>query len=165
MALNAYLSLKGKKTGEIKGSVIQKGREGKILVIAASHQLSSPTNPATGGASGKRVHAPFIITKELDKSTPLLYNALVTNELLPEWKLEFWGPQIKAATGAGSEVQKYTVKLTNARIIDIHFVMPNVKDPELVKYVEYEEVSFAYEKIEWVWMDGGLSAMDDWKAI
>jgi type VI secretion system secreted protein Hcp len=33
MALNAYLKLRGQKQGEIKGSVTQKGREGKILVI------------------------------------------------------------------------------------------------------------------------------------
>jgi type VI protein secretion system component Hcp len=30
MALNAYLKLRGQKQGEIKGSVTQKGREGKI---------------------------------------------------------------------------------------------------------------------------------------
>jgi len=33
-ALNAYLQLSAKKLGEIKGSVTQKGREGKIMVIA-----------------------------------------------------------------------------------------------------------------------------------
>ncbi len=37
MALNAYLKLTGQKQGDIKGSVTQKGREGKIMVIAASH--------------------------------------------------------------------------------------------------------------------------------
>ena len=36
MALNAYLKLKGQKQGEIKGSVTQKGREGKIMVIAGT---------------------------------------------------------------------------------------------------------------------------------
>ncbi|WP_316830796.1 type VI secretion system tube protein TssD [Pedobacter aquatilis] len=165
MALNAYLSLKGKRTGEIKGSVIQKGKENKILVIAASHQVSTPTNPASGAAIGRRVHSPFIITKELDKSSPLLYSALTTNDFITEWKLEFWGPQAKAATGVGTEVQKYTVRLTNVRITNIHFVMPNVKDPELVKYVEYEEVSFTYEKIEWLWVDGGITAADDLKSV
>ena len=162
MALNAYLTLRGKRSGEIKGSVTQKGKEGKILVIAASHKLSTPSNPATAAAVGRKIHSPFIITKELDKSSPLLYNALATNEEITEWKLEFWGPQVKAATGAGSEVQKYTVKLTGVRITNINFVMPNVKDPELVKYVEYEEVSFSYSKIEWIWTDGGISAVDNW---
>ncbi len=39
MALNAYLKLKGQKQGEIKGSVIQKGRENKIQVIAVSQEM------------------------------------------------------------------------------------------------------------------------------
>jgi type VI secretion system secreted protein Hcp len=42
MALNAYLKLKGQKSGEINGSVTQKGREGKIMVIAVSHDVSFP---------------------------------------------------------------------------------------------------------------------------
>jgi len=162
MALNAYLKLKGKKLGEIKGSVTQKGKEGKIAVIAASHQLSTPTNAASGAASDRKIHSPFIITKELDKSSPMFYNALAINESITEWKLEFWGPQVKAAAGAGTEVQKYTVILTNAKVINIRFVMPNTKDPDLAKYTEYEEVSFAYQKIEWLWTDGGISASDDW---
>ena len=37
MALNAYLKLKGQTEGEIKCSVSQKFREGKIMVIAVSH--------------------------------------------------------------------------------------------------------------------------------
>lgn len=58
MALNAYLRMKGQKLGEIKGSVTQKGREGKIMVwylrmiqclvsrpgSASTSPLSSPKN-------------------------------------------------------------------------------------------------------------------------
>jgi len=35
--------------------------------------------------NGQRMHKPLVITKELDKSSPLLYNALVTNEAITEW--------------------------------------------------------------------------------
>src|ERR1700742_3211164 len=101
MALSAYLKLKGQKQGELKGSVTQKGRENKILVIAVSHEIVSPRDPASGLPTGKRMHKPFVITKELDKSSPLLYNALVNNENIPTWKLEFWTPKIQATSGAG----------------------------------------------------------------
>ncbi|HVK67514.1 MAG TPA: type VI secretion system tube protein Hcp, partial [Polyangium sp.] len=46
MALNAYLRLKGQKQGEIKGSVTQKGRENSIMIIAVSHEIMSPRDPA-----------------------------------------------------------------------------------------------------------------------
>ena len=164
MALNAYLKLKGQKQGEIKGSVTQKGREHKIMVIAVSHEIVSPRDPASGLPTGKRMHKPFVITKELDRSSPLLYNSLVNNENITDWELQFWTPQLKAASGTGVEVQHYTVKLTNANIASIAFRMANNKHPDLMKYAEYEEVAFTYQKINWTWVDGGISAEDDWEA-
>ena len=164
MALNAYLKLKGQKSGEIKGSVTQKGRENKIMVIAVSHEIISPRDAASGLPTGKRMHKPFVITKELDKATPILYSVLVTNENVSEWELQFWTPQLRATSGTGTEVQHYTVKLTNANIASISFRMANNKHPDLMKFAEYEEIAFTYQKIEWTWNDGGITAGDDWEA-
>ena len=134
MALNAYLSLKGQKQGDIRGSVTQKGREGKIMVIAAEHEVVSPRDAASGLPTGKRMHRPYVITKELDAASPLLYAALVNNENLPTWELQFWAPSAGTGTGTGNEVQRYTVRLTNASICDIRFRMLNNKNPELMRY-------------------------------
>lgn len=164
MALNAYLKLKGQKQGDIKGSVTQKGREGKIMVIAVSHDIVSPRDLASGLSTGKRIHKELVITKELDQSSPLLYNILVNNENITAWELQFWHPQLKAAAGTGGEIQHYTIKLTNANISRIGFRMPNNKYPDLMKLSEYEEVGFTYEKIEWTWVDGNITAMDDWES-
>ena len=164
MALMAYLKIKGQKQGDIKGSITQKGRADKIGVIAVSHEIISPRDPASGLPTGKRMHKPMVITKELDKSSPLLQNCLVNNENISEWSLEFWTPQLKAATGTGVEVQHYTIKLTNANIASIAFRMLNNKNPDLMKYAEYEEVAFTYQKIIWTWNDGGITADDDWEA-
>src|SRR4051812_27559562 len=54
MALNAYLWLKSKKQGDIKGSVTQKGREGAIAVHSFHHHIQSPRDAASGQATGKR---------------------------------------------------------------------------------------------------------------
>ncbi len=159
MALNAYLTLKGQKQGDIKGSVTQKGREGSIAIIAVSHEIISPRDPASGLPTGKRMHKPFVITKELDKSSPLLYNVLTNNENVSEATFKFWQP---SATGA--EKQHYTVKLTNANIASIEFVSLNNKDPALMKFAEHERIAFTYQKIEWTWMDGGVTADDDWES-
>jgi type VI secretion system secreted protein Hcp len=163
MALNAYLNLKGQKQGDIKGSVTQKGREGKIMVIAVGHEIVSPRDSASGLPTGKRQHKPLVITKELDKSSPLLYNVLVNNENISEFNLEFWTPQLSAQTGVGAEKQHYTVKLWNANVASIAFRMLNNKNPELTRYAEYEEIAFTYQKIEWTWKDGGITADDNWE--
>ena len=31
------------------------------------------------------------------------------------------------------------------------------------RLAEYEEVSLTYQKIEWTWNEGGISASDDWE--
>jgi type VI secretion system secreted protein Hcp len=163
MALNAYLKLKGQKQGEIKGSVTQKGRENKIMVIAVSHSIVSPRDHASGLPTGKRMHKPLVITKEVDKSSPLLYNLLTHNENISKWKLEHWIPQLDAKRGVGGEVQHYTVELLNANVASIDFRMANNKHPDLMKFELYEEISFTYQKITWTWNDGGITADDDWE--
>ena len=159
MALNAYLRLKGQKQGDIKGSITQKGREDSIAVIAVDHDIVSPRDQASGLPTGKRMHKPLVITKELDKATPLLYAVLAHNENITTWELQFWRP---SATGA--EEQHYTIKLTNANIAGISFHMANNKHPDLMKFAEYEQISFTYQKLEWTWVKGGITAGDDWEA-
>jgi type VI secretion system secreted protein Hcp len=159
MALNAYLHLSGQKQGEIKGSVTQKGREGQIMVIAVSHEIVSPRDAASGLPTGRRQHAPLVITKEVDKSSPLLVNLLVDNENVRDFRLNFWRPST-----TGAEVQHYTITLTNATVASIRMVMPNNKHPDLMKLVEYEEIAFTYQKITWTWNDGAVTASDDWES-
>ena len=53
MALNAYLRMKGQKSGDIEGSVTQSGRENSILVFAVEHSIETPHDPATGLPTGK----------------------------------------------------------------------------------------------------------------
>jgi type VI secretion system secreted protein Hcp len=159
-ALNAYLTLKGKTTGDIRGSVTQKGRENSILVIAYQHEVSTPIDSKSGAATGKLQHGVLKITKELDKSSPLLLKAWSSNETMNEFTLRFWEPNIKN----GAETQHFTVTLTNARIVGIKSSLQNTKDPDLMKLPITEEVSFSYQKIEWTWTDGGITHTVDWGA-
>lgn len=163
-ALMAYMYAKGQKSGQIKGSITQKGREDSVGVIAVSHSIVSPRDPQSGLPTGKRQHKPFVITKELDKSTPILFNVLVNNENLTEVVFKFWTPQISGATGVGAEVQYWTVKLTNASIASIDTRMANIRSADGARLAMYEEIAFTYQKIEWTWNHGGITAMDDWEA-
>jgi type VI secretion system secreted protein Hcp len=159
MALAAYLTIIAERQGPIGGSVTQKGREGKILVITAQHEIVCPRDPQSGLPTGKRMHKPYTITKELDRSSPLLFAILCTNENIREARVDYW-----TATATGQEKQHFTVRLTNANIASINFKMANVRSPKLGRRAEYEEIALTYQKIEWTWNDGGISAADDWEA-
>lgn len=144
-----YLSLKGSKQGAIQGSVTTAGLEGMIEVYSYTHSIISPVDAGTGQPSGKRQHKPLTITKPLDKSTPLLYQSLVTSETLSTWELDFYH-----TTSAGKSELYYTIELTNARISEI--------TSRGSGYGVTESVSFVYQKITWTWVDGGITAQDDW---
>jgi type VI secretion system secreted protein Hcp len=156
--MNAYLRLAGQKSGKIQGSVLVKGREGTIAVIAMSHEILSPRDPASGLPTGKRQHRPLTITKELDRSTPILRSALTFNETLTSFELLFYNTGLKT----GIETQYFTIKLTNASIASIDMQMPNNRHADLASLETFEDVTFTYQKIEWDWMDPPVTAMDDW---
>lgn len=149
----------GTKSGQIQGS----GPEGAIVVLACEHEVISPRDAASGLPTGKRQHKPFVITKETDKSTPLLYQSLVTNENLTSVELKYYRP---GPAGGGPQLV-YTVKLVNASIASIRHWKPSTKDPATVAgdFAEYEEIAFTYQKIEWTWAEGGATATDDWEAM
>jgi type VI secretion system secreted protein Hcp len=157
MALNAYLRIFATRQGEVRGSVTQKGREGTILVTGVFHSVVGPRDPVTGRPTGKRMHKPIVVTKDLDRSTPLLLDILSHNESIARWELQFY-----RSVAIGVERPVFTVQLTNATISSIQFTMLNVRNRALSRVPEQEEVAFTYEKIVWTWNDGGLSAGDDW---
>jgi type VI secretion system secreted protein Hcp len=157
-ALDAYMYIVGQKSGQIKGSVDQKGREGSILVLGASHSIVSPRDPQSGLPTGQRQHKPFVITKEIDKSSPILYQVLTSNENLASVTIKFWTPQVRGAQGVGAEAQTYTVKLTNANIASISFHDTN--DKTVADEAPKEDITFTYQKIEWTWNDGGITSSD-----
>ncbi|MBW8732804.1 MAG: type VI secretion system tube protein Hcp [Asticcacaulis sp.] len=57
-----FLSIKGQKSGEIKGDVTQKGHEGWNSVVAIDYGISTPTDGASGLATGRRTHQPISFT-------------------------------------------------------------------------------------------------------
>ena len=157
MALNGYLTLAGQKQGAISGGVTQKGREGTIAVHAFNVQISSPRDAASGLPTGKRQHQPITILKEVDKSTPLLWHALVNNENLTSWVLKFY-----ATSAAGVEQQIYTISLTNANIASMNESMLDNEIAATANLPMREEIAFTYQKITWTWTEGGITATDDW---
>lgn len=155
MALNSYMTVEGERQGKIDGSAAESGREGSMVVVGWNHEILSPRDAATGLPTGKRQHRPLTVTKEVDKASPLLMQALVTNENLPSVMLSV------TQRVDGSE-QEYTVELVNATISSIRTEQLNNKYPENMPHETREHVSFTYERIRWEWVADGLSASDAW---
>jgi len=148
-----FMKLTGEK-GPIPGGVMRSGLEGWIEVIGMNHEIVSPRDAASGLPTGKRQHKPITITKEIDKSTPLIFKALVNNEQIKEVELRFYKPG-----KGGKEEQYFTIKLENAHISSVRLQNEGGTATET-----REHVSFVYQKIIWTWTDGGITAEDDWES-
>lgn len=71
MAIPSHMWLKDDGGALIKGSSDVANREGSIEIIGFGHGLHIPTDNNTGKITGTRIHAPIIIEKEFDSSSPL----------------------------------------------------------------------------------------------
>ena len=68
------------------------------------------------------------------------------------------GPRKEAA-----EKLIYSVSLVNASIASIHEYMDDNQVPAQATLPLQNEITFTYQKIEWTWTDGGITASDDWE--
>jgi type VI secretion system secreted protein Hcp len=160
------MTVKGAKQGVINGSVAQKGREKTIEVIACDQIINSPIDAHTGLSTGKRVHKPLYITKQIDASTPGLYIAHTQNETLTSVVIKFYRPTTSAVqtggTGGATEDQYFTIELTNAIVCETQLLMYNNRNPEVSKYPELQRIGFTFMEITWTLTAGGITANDSW---
>ncbi|WP_059038698.1 Hcp family type VI secretion system effector [Klebsiella pneumoniae] len=117
----------------IKGGCDVADREFSIEFKGFHHNLSIPTDNATGKPTGTRQHSPMIIVKEFDYSSPYLYKAVAT------------GQNLKSAEGV--------------RIVSIS---PTMASPEDKNNNHLESVELRYEKITWKHCDGNIIFTDAW---
>ena len=158
MAMPCFMTVVGEKQGAIDGSCDIKGREKSILVYALDHNISMPIDPQTGLSSGKRIHGPLAVTKEFDKSSPKLYQALCTGEHLKNVEIKYF-----RVAKDGKEEHYYTQQLSDAIVVSMEPFVPTVFLKENDPYRHMEKVSFTYSKIKWTWIPDGVEAEDSWK--
>lgn len=87
MANYGYMSITGKKQGLISsgcsspdsiGNKCQLGHFDEIMVLAYSHNMVAGSDGTVTGGRGQ--HMPIVITKNIDKSSPLIASALHDGE-------------------------------------------------------------------------------------
>lgn len=157
MPIPANLWLKDDGGADIRGSVDVLNREGSIEVTGFSHNVRLPTDPQTGKPTGTRKHAPIIIQKEFDASSPYLYKAVAAGQNLTSAEFRWYH-----INDAGQEVEYFNILIEGVKIIGVSPVMHDTKDPEKEKHNHLECVEFAYEKITWKYCDGNIMFSDSW---
>lgn len=156
MSNTIYLTLNGAKQGFISaeccseasvGDKAQPAHLDQIMVYSLTHLLSRDQDIN---------HHEIVITKPIDKSSPLLLKAIAEYELMTTCDFVFYREDKD-----GGKEKYYAIKLENARITRSSII---TSPPAEEKEMEIqEELAFIYESITWEHMLTGTSAKNVWK--
>ena len=161
MANHGYMSITGKKQGLISsgcssqdsiGNKCQIGHFDEIMVLAYSHDMVAGSDGTVTGGRGQ--HRPVVITKNIDKSSPLISGALHDGEEV-ECIIDFY-----RTSPIGSQGKYFVVRLSGARIAYINFQVPHVIN--MSEGQPREVVAIRYRDITWTHVGAGTSAHSSW---
>ncbi len=138
-------------------SITSMDRADTIEVLSLEQQLSSAFDRATLLATGRRIYAPIRFTKRLDRSTPLLRQALVQNQVMAG-SFRWFRPN-PGATGTMQHC--LTLDFTEGRITKCALRLPDTLDTTTSALPLLEEVELTFTTITWTWVPGG-SFDDTW---
>jgi len=153
-----YMSITGDTQGEFPGECALESHENQTLCQGMKHHISVICEERSGIPTGHRRHGKLTVFKVIDKITPLLANALCCNEQL-EVSLIFYRAN---PIGDGTEEQFFTIRLEEARCVDLEHDIPNCLDTGNSDIQNMEYVSFAYGMIRWTFEPSGIETEDHW---
>jgi type VI secretion system secreted protein Hcp len=135
---------------QIDGNTI----EGESYVSSLGRENSIPIdsfNQEMARTSGRIEHKHLVITKVIDKASPLLFKALSSDEPVDSAEFKFFRP---STDGSGSEEQFYTIKIESGKIES----MITFTDSSNPYY--FEEISISFQDITWTDEISGATHMD-----
>ncbi|OZY60859.1 Hcp1 family type VI secretion system effector [Pseudomonas lundensis] len=157
MANHGYMTITGKAQGLISagcstqdsiGNKCQSGHTDEIMVLSYTH------NMVNIGNINKPTHSPIIITKNVDKASPLLAQALSTREEI-NCTISFY-----RVSSFGMQEKFYSVSINGGVIADLTLEMPHAilqSDAET-----QEHISIRYRDITWTHHAAGTSGYSTW---
>ncbi|QVM92301.1 Hcp family type VI secretion system effector [Pseudomonas entomophila] len=158
MAHHGYLSITGERQGLISagcsteasiGNRCQADHTDEVMVLSLAHQLTR------GDDNQRSLHEPILITKFVDKATPLLAQAVDSGERL-ECDLNFY-----RTNPAGQLECYFTIKLGGAVLVEQRMDMPHSmlqNDQEAQEYL-----AIRYRDISWIHHTANTSAHSAWQ--
>ena len=158
-AISFHLKANG---ADIQGENTQTslGRENSIEVLYYEQAVATAREAGSGIASGRRQYLPLLIRKRIDKSSPLIFKALVENQVI-EGSFKFFRPN---PTGDGTTEQFFTVEIKQGRIASLKQIVPDTIVPASSTQPPLEEVTFVFHTITQTYTNGGVTHEDTWNA-
>lgn len=157
MASHGYMTINGKTQGLISsgcstqssvGNKCQIAHRDEVMVLSYTHNMSNIGN------INKPTHGPILITKNVDKSSPLLAQALSSREEV-SCSINFY-----RTSPSGGQEKFYTVQINGGMVADLtlempHAILQNDAEPQ-------EHVAIRYREISWIHHIAGTTGYSTW---
>lgn len=157
MANHGYMTISGKTQGLISagcstqdsiGNKCQVAHTNEIMVLSYTHSMVNVGN------LNKATHRPVVITKNVDKSSPLLAQALSSGEEI-SCTISFY-----RVSPYGIQEKFYSVIIEGGVVADLtldmpHVVLQNDSEPQ-------EHLAIRYRDITWVHHVAGTTGHSAW---
>lgn len=155
---NAYLSATASKQGKITDDELMQraAMNDQMIIKSFSFDVNSPRDASSGMPTGRSIHDPVVITKASGKSSPMFFNCLTTNEILPKVTIQLY----KAGPTGTMELFE-TIELTNA---SVSYFQQSFGDGQTQAQEKglLDTIKFTYQKITITYAKGGVMAQDNW---
>ena len=133
------------KLGDIKGEATDAAHKEWINLSSFAHGITEQRDSASGLPTGKRQHKPVVVTKPVDKATPLMLALLTQGGSVPFVRLDF--------VTTGPRPRYYQITLEDVLISSYQSAGSGGGEAPT------ESFSLNYEKIKWTYTefaeDGG----------
>ncbi|CAM3460982.1 type VI secretion system protein [Pseudomonas floridensis] len=157
MANYGYMTITGKVQGKISagcsspesiGNKCQTGHLDEIMVLSFTHNMANIDNIKYA------THRPVVITKHIDKSSPLLSQALANREPV-DCTIDFY-----RTSPSGVQEKFYTIEIREGVIADLtldmpHAILQNDAEPQ-------EHVAIRYRDIIWTHRVANTTGYASW---
>jgi type VI secretion system secreted protein Hcp len=148
------------KIGDIKGQAEDAEHKDWIELLSVGQLLRRPMTSGSGGQASRQQSAvecpPVQVTKQLDKSTPKLAEAVCDGKTFPEVEVH-----LCTSEGASGRKPYYKIKMKNVKVTD-HSLNASAQ----AGMGDTESMALNYTEIEWTYTSFGSDgkAQGDTKA-
>lgn len=166
MPTPAYMTIQGANQGDMSsgassadsiGTLSKASQENTIQIQEFELGITVPTDPQSGQPTGQRIHNGCRVIKSIDKSSPLLLQAIATGEQLSSVKVEFY-----RTAPTGEQEMYYTLELEEATLVAMKPYFPMALLSENASLGHMEELKITYKKITVTHEIAGTSGSDSW---
>ncbi len=159
---SVYMKVEGAAKA-IKGESGNAGHTDQTELLSFNFEVASPRDASSGLGTGKRAYKPVTVYKQSGLYSPLFFDALVTNAIIPKIIIEVYRADAvyKGIETKGTIITLENVSVSSYRILNGLSGEYSKAKPDAT----YDELKFVFQKITIEDASSRLLSTDNWQNV